>query len=177
MLSMKFSDYFKYLDKRLEAKVQDENAPPGEANTFTFVDGNDETKTLNVDENALVSATRLDRVGISCSNVNLSPVSPRRGHGQTFAAIVRRPQEQFHVAIDPSWWFTLHDERSQHQRQVSFARVLAQDNDGRAHLSDTFLLFAAKGRSWDRTCTSPRQLLSPTFTRTVTALLTLDTCV
>jgi len=53
MLSMKFSDYFKYLDKRQAANVQDENAPPGEANTFTFVDGNDETKTVKVDEDAL----------------------------------------------------------------------------------------------------------------------------
>ena len=133
MLSMKFSDYFRYLDRRQAANVQDENAPPGETNTFTFVDANDETKTVKVDEDALVSATRLDRVGISCSNANLSPVSPRRGHGQTFARIVRRPQEQFHASVDPSWWFTLHDERPQHQWQVSFARVLFQDNDGRAH--------------------------------------------
>ena len=62
MLSMKFSDYFRYLDRRQAANVQDENAPPGETNTFTFVDANDETKTVKVDEDALVSATRLDRV-------------------------------------------------------------------------------------------------------------------
>ena len=175
MLSMKFSDYFKYLDKRLEAKVQDENAPPGEANTFTFVDGNDETKTVKVDEDALVSVTRLDCVGMmSCSNVNSSSVSPRRGHGQTFATVVRRPQEQFHVSVDPSGWLALHDERSQYQRQVSFARALKLTSTGLTYPTPFFS--SPIGRSWDRTCTSPRQLLSLTFTRTVTALSTLGTC-